>query len=143
MTVGFSGRGIVLSRGNADGPPETFTVVAAAREHTVTENEQEVDITTKPDEGQRQLLSGAILRSVAITYNGVFTDDASLANVRADFTAGLHSNYQVDVLDTEATNSGYLLTGPFRVTQFEASGAHDGEVSYSVTMASSGDITVS
>lgn len=141
MATGFSGRLILIKRGDA-ASPEAFTTIAALRDTTVTETEQTVDTTSKDDGGVRSLLSGRILHSVAVSGTGVFTDDQSLADLRTDMRSGAHSNYQIDIVDS-ATTGGEILTGAFRVTSLEFAGTFDGEANYSVSFESDGTITAS
>lgn len=141
MTTGYSGRLITVAIGDGGGP-ETFTTIAALRDTTITESEQSVDTTSKDDGGKRSLLSGSILHSITISGTGVFTDSATLADIRTALRAGTHDNYEIEVIES-STNAGETLTGSFRVTNLEFAGNHDGEANYSLTLESDGTITAS
>ncbi len=140
MSNGFSGRKLLIQRSSGTSP-ETFTTIAGAKEHTITENENLVDTTTKDSAGNRQLLAGKILYNVGVSFTGVFVDSQSLKDLETAMRAGTHSTYKIDIVDTDATTAGETLTGAFRITKIERSGAFDGEVNYSVSMESDGAIT--
>ena len=138
---GYSGR-LVLIKVAPAGSPAVFTQVAGLRDTTITIAETEVDTTSKDDAGIRQLLSGNILRSVAVSGSGVFKDSATIDTLRDSALAGTHLNYQIEMVDS-ATVAGTIFTGAFRITSFEENGAHDGEANYSISLASDGAVTLS
>jgi|AKVG01.1.fsa_nt_gi TP901-1 family phage major tail protein len=140
MTTGFSGRKLLLQRGDG-ASSESFTTVAALRTNTITFNETEVDITNKDSSGARELLSGSIVKSMSVTGSGIFTDVAAMQSVYSDYDAGTHSNYQIDLVSTDATTGGEVYTAAFRVTTFEFAGDYDGEVNYTLTLESDGAVT--
>lgn len=140
MANGFSGVKLLIKRGNG-ASPEVFTTIAGAREHTITENENLVDTTTKDSGGNRQLLSGKILYNIGVSFTGVFVNNQTLADLETAMRAGTHSNYQIDIVSSDANVAGEELTGAFRITKIERAGAFDGEVNYSVTMESDGAVT--
>lgn len=119
--------------------PEAFTTIAGLRDTTLTINEQEVDTTSKEDSGIRQLLSGNILRSISVSGTGVFKDDAAMNTIRDAALAGTHKEFQIIIPGTSAAGGTY--EGTFRITSFEESGAHDGSVQYTISLASAGAVT--
>jgi TP901-1 family phage major tail protein len=142
MATGYSGRLVLIKKGNDDGPPETFSTIAALRDTTITFAEQTVDTTTKDDGGARALLSGSILKSMSVSGSGIFTDDSDKQELFDDFAAGTHTNYEIEVVDS-ATSGGATYTAAFRVTSLEFSGTFDGEAQYSLSLESDGAITAS
>ena len=142
MATGYSGRLILIKQGDGGDPTETFDTVAALRDTTVTETEQTVDTTSKDDAGERSLLAGRILHSMSVSGTGVFTDDASLANLRTAMRAGTHDNYEIEIVES-STTAGETITGAFRITSLEFAGTFDGEAQYSLTLESDGTLTAS
>ena len=66
-----------------------FETVAGLRATRITFNAETVDITNLGSAGRwRELLSGAGVRSAAISGSGVFRDDATDERARAIFFAG-------------------------------------------------------
>lgn len=141
MATGYSGRLVLIKRGDGGDPTEIFSTIAALRDTTITFTEQTVDTTTKDDSGARSLLAGSILKSMTVTGSGVFTNDADMQTLYTDFAAGTHSNYEIDVV-SGATSGGEVYTAAFRVTSLEFAGTFDGETQYSLTLESDGAITV-
>ncbi len=111
----------------------TFATVAGLRSTRVALNAQTVDITTRESAGRwRELLSGAGIRSAALSGAGLFTDAAADAAIRALFFDTEIARWQV-VLPDFGT-----LEGPFQLTALEFSGEHDGAMAYDISLASAG-----
>ena len=142
MADGFSGRKLVLKLGDG-ADPEVFTTIAGLRDTTVTRTDSEVNTTTKDDNGYRTLLSDRTMQALSISGTGVFVDSATFADTVTAFNAGTLNNFEIDVVSTDATTAGEVLEGAFKITQLEQAGAHDGEVNYSITLESSGQVTSS
>jgi len=143
MAAGTTGRNIVIKIGDGAGS-EVFTTIAAARDCTITESDSIVTTTSKDDGGVRTLLAGLTERSMSVSGTGVFVDSATIDDLRTDFRAGTLRNFRLDVASTAlATDSGQIITGAFRITQFEIAGAHDDAVNYNFTLESSGALTIS
>ena len=109
--------------------------VAGLRAKTIRLNAETVDVTNADSANQwRELLAGGGTRSAEISGDGVFTDSAADESVRGDFFAGTLTEYTVTIPDFGT------LTGPFQVTSLEYAGQHDGEATYSLSLASAGEI---
>ncbi|MBI1239059.1 MAG: phage major tail protein, TP901-1 family [Alphaproteobacteria bacterium] len=125
------GRDLLLKIGT--GTPETFQTVAGLRTRSLTLNSGTVDVTHAESAGQwRELLAGAAVRSATVSAAGIFSDQTSDDLVRAAFFAGETRNYQLIVPDFGT------LSGPFQITALEYAGTYDGEVTFSITLASAG-----
>jgi TP901-1 family phage major tail protein len=98
-------------------------------------NAQAVDVTNADSAGMwRELLEGGV-KSASLSGSGVFKDAASDAALRQVFFDGTTANYQVVV-------PGFgTVAGPFRITQLQYDGPHDGEVKVSLALASAGALT--
>ncbi len=115
--------------------PEVFTTIAGLQTKSLAINAEQVDVTTADDTSKfRQLLAGAGIKSVEVSGNGVFKDDASEETVRAEMFAQTHKNYQVIVPDFGT------FEGAFQITSLEYGGDHRLEATWSMAMASAGDI---
>ena len=128
------GSAMLLKIGNG-GSPETFTTVGGLRSTSITQNDEAVDVTTKDSSAKRQLLAQAGVQSLTVSGSGVFTDAASEATMRTDFGSSSFTNYQILVPDFGT------YTGAFMISSLEYAGEFNGEVTYSVTLESAGDIT--
>jgi len=127
------GAALLLKIGNG-GSPEAFTTIAGLRSTSITLNDESVDITNKDSSGNREFLADAGVHSVSISGSGVFTDGATEATLRATMNASSFTNFQVIVPDFGT------YTGAFMCASLEYAGEFNGEVTYSVTLESSGAI---
>jgi TP901-1 family phage major tail protein len=113
-----------------------FVTVAGLRSRRLDFSADTVDVTTgdSPDRW-RELLSGAGVRKAHVSGAGIFRDETSDAAVRATFFSGAIRPWQI-VLPDFGT-----VEGPFLIAALEYSGAHDGEVTFDVTLESAGALT--
>ena len=110
-----------------------FQTLAGLRATRVSFNAEAVDVTSLESQGGwRELLGGAGVRSAAISGSGVFRDAASDERARQIFFDGQTPDFQIVIPDFG------IIEGPFQVTAIEYAGAHDGEATYEVSMASAG-----
>ena len=110
-----------------------FETIAGLRATRITFNAETVDVTNLGSAGRwRELLSGAGVRSAAISGSGVFRDAATDERARAIFFAGEIPTFQVIVPDFG------VVEGPFQISSIEYSGSHDGEAVYEIALASAG-----
>jgi TP901-1 family phage major tail protein len=81
------------------------------------------------------LLADGGIFSLSVSGSGVFTDAASEETLRGAMNATTFKNFQVIIPDFGT------YQGAFMVASLEYSGEYNGEVTYSVTLESSGAIT--
>jgi TP901-1 family phage major tail protein len=111
----------------------SFQTVAGLRATRVSFNAESVDVTSLESQGGwRELLSGAGVKSAAISGSGVFRDEASDERARQIFFDGDTPDFQVVIPDFG------IIQGPFQVSAIEYSGTHDGEATYELSLASAG-----
>jgi len=115
--------------------PESFTTIGGLRSTSITLNDEAVDVTNKDSAGQRELLADGGIHTISISGSGVFTDSASETTLRGKMDASTFTNFQVIVPDFGT------YTGAFMVSSLEYAGEFNGEVTYSVSLESSGSIT--
>jgi TP901-1 family phage major tail protein len=122
----------LLIRMDMDGAGD-FVTVAGLRATRLAFNAETVDVTSLESEGGwRELLGGAGVRSAAISGSGVFRDAASDARVRQAFFDAEVPRFQVVIPDFG------IVEGPFQITAVDYSGSHNGEATYSMSLASAG-----
>ena len=130
-----AGKDVLLTLSDGADPP-VFTPVAGVRAKTLSLNAGVIDATHSQSPGRwRELIAGAGVRSASLTGSGVFVDAASDAEVRRLFFDQLRRDWRLVVPDFGA------LKGPFLVTKLDYAGRHDGEATYSLTLASAGELT--
>ena len=110
-----------------------FETIAGLRATRISFNAETVDVTSLESQGGwRELLGGAGVRSAAISGSGVFKDAATDERARQIFFDGEVPDFQVIIPDFG------IVQGPFMITSVEYAGAHNGEASYELSMASAG-----
>ncbi|MDX1785116.1 MAG: phage major tail protein, TP901-1 family [Roseovarius sp.] len=115
-----------------------FQSVAGLRATRVSFNAETVDVTSLESAGGwRELLSGAGVKSAAISGSGIFRDEGSDERMRQVFFDGETPNFQVVIPDFGT------VEGRFQVTAIEYSGTHDGEATYEIALASAGQLIFS
>tara|TARA_R100000388_G_C7234124_1_gene156669 strand:- start:493 stop:909 length:417 start_codon:yes stop_codon:yes gene_type:complete len=130
------GRALLMKIGNA-GSPETFTTIGGMRSTSITLNDEAVDITNKDSTNDaRVLLAQGGIKSMSVAGNGVFTDSASETTLYGKWHASTNANYQFLVPDL------ITFTGAFMLETLEYAGEYNGEVTYSFSFQSAGDITI-
>jgi len=127
------GSAFLLKIGDGASPP-AFTTVAGLRTTQLTVNAETVVVTNQGSGGWRELLSGAGVRSVALSGSGVFTGSAAEARIKANALAGDIDDYRVSF------ESGDTLTGRFLITRLDYAGDFNGERTYTLALESSGAV---
>jgi len=97
-------------------------------------NEEIVDITNKDSSTHRTLLAQGGVNSMTVTGSGVFLDATIDGTLEGKFNSATIDNYQFLVPDFGT------YTGAFQLTSLEYAGEYNGEVTYSFTFESSGQI---
>ena len=114
--------------------PEAFTTIGGLRSTSISLNDEAVDVTTMDSSNARTLLANGGIQTITISGSGVFTDAASEGTLRSKFGAAAFSIFQIIIPDFGT------YTGAFMVASLEYAGEFNGEVTYSVTLESSGTI---
>ena len=114
---------------------EGFVTVAGLRTKPLSFNAQTVDVTHAESAGRwRELLSGAGVRRASLSASGIFKDAASDSIVRQNFFDGVAPPCQIVIPDFGT------LEGAFQIGSLEYAGAHDGEVTFEISLESAGEI---
>ncbi|MBV5263172.1 phage major tail protein, TP901-1 family [Pinisolibacter aquiterrae] len=113
-----------------------YVTVAGLRTRRLAFSEEAVDVTTTESADRwRELLSGAGVRRAHVSGSGVFRDAASDAAVRSTFFAGALKTWQIALPDFG------VIQGAFLIAALEFTGAHDGELTFDLTLESAGALT--
>lgn len=112
-----------------------FETAAGLRATRISLNAESVDVTSlESTGGWRELLSGAGVKTAAISGSGVFKDANTDERARQIFFDGLPPDFQVIVPDFGT------MEGPFQITSIEYAGSHNGEATYELSLASAGEL---
>lgn len=113
-----------------------FETIAGLRATRVSFNAEAVDVTSLESQGGwRELLSGAGVKSAAISGSGVFKYQGMDERTRQLFFDGETPQFQVIIPDFG------IVEGAFQVTAIEYAGSHNGEATYEISLASAGALT--
>lgn len=125
----------------------TQTTVGGLRSTSITFNDEAVDITNKDSLGMRTLLAGGGTQSVSISGSGVFTDSTTEQAVRTAYFSQANTS-DGSAAQTAAFDSFQVIvpdlgtfTGTFMIATMGYSGEFNGEVTYDLTLESSGYVT--
>ena len=112
-----------------------FETLAGLRATRVNFNAETVDVTNLSSAGGwRELLGGAGVKTASLSGSGVFRDEATDERARQIFFDGEIPDFQVIIPDFGT------LQGPFQISSIEYAGAHNGEATYEMSMASAGEL---
>ena len=114
---------------------DTYATVGGLRSTSISHSDEAVDVTNKDSAGVRNLIANGGVTSVSISGSGVFTDATTETTLKSAFGASAFSNYEVVLPDFGS------YKGKFMIASLEYSGEYNGEVTYSVTLESSGAVT--
>lgn len=132
------GKDFILKVGDGTSA-ESFTTVAALRATALSINGNTIEVSTKDsfigNVLWQELLSGGGIRALTLTCDGIYTDDATQRSLADDMLTGVLRNYQLD-------DGVRVWEGAFQATQFDQDGDHDDSQKFSVTLESSGQITI-
>ncbi|MEP0519659.1 MAG: phage major tail protein, TP901-1 family [Hyphomicrobiales bacterium] len=113
-----------------------FETVAGLRAKQISFNSQAVDITNSDSVGRwRELLAAAGTMQASFSGSGVFKDATTDTVVKDRFFSGEIPDWQVVIPDFG------LMEGAFQISALEYSGQHDGEVTFDMTLQSSGPLS--
>lgn len=126
------GRSFVLK----DGTAAAGTQIAAMRTTGFSVNNVMVDVTTKDSAGFRVLLAAGSVANVSVRASGLLDANAQATTMINRCIAGTLDTYGVlfDNLDK--------MDGAWQLTSFEAEGTEGEAQTYSMTLESSGTITI-
>jgi len=114
-----------------------FTTVGGLRSTSISLNDEAVDVTTKDSNNFRELLANGGTQTISVSGSGVFTDAASETALKDAFGASTFVTFQIIVPDFGT------FEGQFMIATLEYAGEYNGEVTYSATLESSGEIAFS
>lgn len=132
------GKNLLLKVENPAGSA-TFGTLGGLRTKSYTWNNEPIDVTNHGSNENRELLDSAGVKSMSVSGAGVHTGDAATLDVVEDACrAGTLIKFQI----VDVSAGGRTYTAFFKVTSFERSAEYNAEQTYTVSLESSGEITV-
>lgn len=117
----------------------TFVTVGGLRSTTMTMNAEAIDVTNHGSNQNRLLLDGAGIYSMSVSGSGVHDGDGATLNL-IDDNCQSQTLTPFQVVDDD---SGRTYEASFKITSFERAGDYNNEQTYSISLESSGAVTVS
>ena len=115
----------------------TWETIAGLRSASMSLAVEGVDITHHGSNEWREFLGGAGVRSLSVSGSGVFRDDDSMDVLRSGFI-----NRTLITCRLNDTDAGIIYSGTFLVTSLEFAGEYSAEKTFTCSLESSGEITV-
>lgn len=130
--VAQKGNLVLLKADLTSALPQVFSTIAGLRTTSWTVNGEDVDVTTKDDDGWQQRLAGAGVRSISISAAGIFQDSAAEDTIRQWAFDQTINPFQL------IFENGDRLEGQFQISTYERAGDHDAAETYALTLTSHG-----
>lgn len=127
------GRSLLLKTGSGG----SAVTVAAMRTTRFVVNGETVDATHKDSAGQRTLLEAAGVSKLTISASGLLSGHAQATDFISRVLARSLDPYRLEF------DNGDVIEGSFQTTQFDVTGDYNGEQVYSLTLESSGGLSLS
>lgn len=116
----------------------TFITVAGLRSKSISINNEAIDVTEHASNQFREILDECGIRSFSMSGSGVWTNAATLKEAITDALAGTLIKYQI----VDTFTGGLTFEGLFKMTSLERAGEYNAEQTFSLSLESSGEITV-
>jgi len=114
----------------------SFQSIGSLRGKSLKINAETVDVTNSDSTNQyRELLAGAGVKSLEVSGNGIFGDDTYVNTAHGLALNGTIRNWQIVVPGLGTYQAA------FQITAFEVTGEYNGAVEFTMSLASSGDVT--
>lgn len=131
MSTAYLGKNFLLSYHDGSG----WVEAGAARVNSLSINKETIDITNKTNGDWKTLLAGGI-RSIEMSAEGVFTDGTGQAQVMDDLINATIARFKMSF------GNSRVIDASFDITKFECAGENGKEQTFSFSLASSGEPTV-
>ena len=122
-----------------ENPATVYTTMGGLRSKNMAINADGIDVTNHDSNQARTLLDEAGIVSLSLSGSGVHNGDATTLNyVETQCLAQTLTNFQI--VDVAATKTYQVSC---KITSMEISGEYNGEYTYTMSLESSGTITIS
>lgn len=138
MTMSAEGGKDFLLKKEDPANPGTFITVGGLRSKSISINNEAIDVTEHASNQFRELLDTCGIRSFDVSGSGVFTDAVTHKEAITDAVNGTLRKYQV----VDTFTGGLTFEGLYKLTSFERAGEYNAEQTFSLSLASSGEVTV-
>lgn len=116
----------------------SYSTLGGLRAKEYSFSNEEIDVTNHGSNQYKEVLDAAGIKSMSISGSGVHDGSTTINTVEDALLSGTLTNFQI--VDDD---SGRTYQAAFKVTEFSRSGEYNGAQEYSLSIVSSGTITVS
>ena len=113
----------------------TYTTIAGASEHTLTINNEQIDVSDKDNNRWKSLLAAGA-RTLAVSMNGFISDDTEFEKFRVAARDDTILNYKLTY------GNGDTVTGAFHIDSFKVAGAFNNAQSFTAQLSNAGEPTM-
>lgn len=134
----YAGKDLLLKVEDTHGAG-TYTTVGGLRSKNFSWSAEAIDATNHGSNQNKELLDGAGIMAMSISGSGIFTDSATLTRIITAFQSQTLTRFQI----VDATSGGQTYTALFKITSLERAAEYNAEQTWSISLESSGSVTVS
>lgn len=129
-----NGTNVLVAIEDTDNPGQ-YLIIGGQTSHTLTLNNNPIDITNKSSNSFRTLLEGEGLQSIDLSLELVYNSDVAYGRLRAAADTKESRNYRILI------GSNTVLEGAFMIATFGETSPDNDKLTNSVSMQSSGQFT--
>jgi len=119
--------------------PGVFTLLGGLRSKSLSFNSESVDVTNHSSDEWSTRLDNSGIRAMSLSGSGVHNGDVETLGLAED-NAIANKLTRFRILDTD--NNGRSYTAYFKIASFERAGEYNAEQTYSISLESSGEVTI-
>lgn len=138
MSTARGGKDLLLKIEDSPGAG-TYTTIGGLRTKSFSFSADAIDVTNHGSNQYSEILDAAGIKKLSLSGSGVFTDDANLSTIESAFIAQTLTRFQI----VDSYSGGKTYTAYYKITSWERDGEFNGEQTWSISLESSGSITVS
>lgn len=126
-----AGSGVLIQIGD-DTSPAGYVTIGGLRTKSLSFNGESIDITNDDSSGWMEILDAQGINSVEVSGSGVFTDEQGFHRVWEAWENKTLTYFKLTI------PSFRTIEAKFKVTSISAAGEYNGEVTYDISLQSSG-----
>jgi len=116
----------------------TYTTLGGLRSKGFTRSAEAIDATEHGSNQAKELLNNAGIKSMSISGSGIYQNAVTLTRVEDAFETQTLTSFRI--VDDDA---GRIYTALWKIVSIERGGEYNAEQTYSISLESSGVVTIS
>lgn len=136
---GVGGKDFVLQVEDSAGAG-TYTTIAGLRAKTFAKAAEAIDATSHGSNQNREIVDGAGIKSLNVSGSGIMdTDKTTIQRIEDAHDNQTLTNFRL----VDSSSGGRTYTASFKITSLEVTGEYNGALEFSISLESSGAVTIS